>query len=230
MSQFFTGLFRILLGLACVGYGGFLLHTLLFNKALVLSDPPERNEPLGLMFLAGGLLFVGAFLLVFLPMMVAASSSEDNDEEYDDEEDEDDDEDEETTSAVRPPDLRSWPASASIDELCASLARTIYDDLQHSKLADTTERPAAILDGKFVGTVFRRRDQEVIPPDQFMVFLAKDNALPLTLRFYKAACQVIGAEAEQLNAVDRLIHRVDVWRHHNMDKTKIPDAAPGECP
>lgn len=85
------------------------------------------------------------------------------------------------------------------------------------------------LDGKFQGKVFRNLDGTEVPPDQFVVFLAKDNAFPATLAFYRQECERIGAGPEQLAAVDRLIQRVDAWRLANKDQLKIPDAEPGEC-
>lgn len=89
--------------------------------------------------------------------------------------------------------------------------------------------PAQKLDGKFHGTVFRHADQKVVPEDQWIVFLAKDNAFPATLKFYREECERIGAEPEQLAAVDRLINRVELWRMANPDKLKVPDAFVGEC-
>ena len=86
------------------------------------------------------------------------------------------------------------------------------------------------LDGKFGGEVHRIRDGEKIPEDQYVVFLAKDNAFPATLQFYRAECERVGAGAEQLAAVDRLYERVVQWRAQNFDKLKVPDAEPGECP
>ena len=88
---------------------------------------------------------------------------------------------------------------------------------------------ATLLDGKFRGTIYRHTDNLVLPPDEWVVFLAKDNAFPATLRFYRQECERIGADAEQLAAVDRLIARVDAWRENNKTKLKIPDAVPGEC-
>lgn len=85
------------------------------------------------------------------------------------------------------------------------------------------------LDGKFRGTIYRHLDQKVVSPDEWVVFLAKDNAFPDTLRFYRAKCEEIGAAAEQLAAVDRLIARVDAWRAQHPEAHKIPDAVPGEC-
>lgn len=91
------------------------------------------------------------------------------------------------------------------------------------------DKIAPVLDGKFRGTVFRHADQTVVPSDEWVVFLASDNAFPATLRFYRMKCAEIGAEQEQLDAVDRLIARVDAWRAAHPEKIKLPDAAPGEC-
>jgi hypothetical protein len=85
------------------------------------------------------------------------------------------------------------------------------------------------LDGKFHGIIARDLDGAHVPPDQFIVFLAKDNALPATLEVYYQECKRIGAEREQLDAIERLQTRVRNWRAANPDKCKIPDAEPGEC-
>lgn len=86
------------------------------------------------------------------------------------------------------------------------------------------------LDGKFHGIIACDKDCEIVPPDQFVVFLAKDNAFPATLDFYRDECMRIGAGAEQLAAVDRLRTRVAMWRDNHAAECKIPDALPGECP
>ena len=39
------------------------------------------------------------------------------------------------------------------------------------------------LDGKFHGTIVKNKNGQEVPPDEFAVFLAKDNAFPATLRF-----------------------------------------------
>lgn len=85
------------------------------------------------------------------------------------------------------------------------------------------------LDGKFDIEATRRRDGESISRDQCVLFLAKDNAFPATLQFYRKECERIGCDREQLEAVDRLIVRVDMWRAWNASKLKLPDAEPGEC-
>jgi hypothetical protein len=80
------------------------------------------------------------------------------------------------------------------------------------------------LDAKFYGTIRKVKDDTVVPEDQWMVFLAKDNAFPPTLQFYYEECVRLGADAEHLAAVERTISRVKVWREVNQSKLKVPDA------
>ena len=86
----------------------------------------------------------------------------------------------------------------------------------------------ARLDGKFQGTITKNKNGEVVPPDEFMVFLAKDNVFPATLKFYREECAALGAKAPQLQAVDEAIIRMEAWRAANPDRLKTPDVEPGE--
>lgn len=61
-----------------------------------------------------------------------------------------------------------------------------------------------------------------------VLFLAKDNAFPATLRFYRQECERLGADVSQLLSVDLLIDRVDTWRRLNPDQCKVPDVDYGE--
>ncbi len=79
------------------------------------------------------------------------------------------------------------------------------------------------LDRKFYGIIHKTKNNEVVPHDQFVVFLAKDNAFMPTLNFYKAECQRIGANMAQLQAIDDLIMRVAEWRENNRAMCKVPD-------
>lgn len=85
------------------------------------------------------------------------------------------------------------------------------------------------LDGKFHGIIIRDRDGVIEPPDSFLVFVARDNALMKTLQFYHDECKRIGAGLEQLEAIVRLMRRVQQWRTANPEKCKVPDSEPGEC-
>jgi len=85
------------------------------------------------------------------------------------------------------------------------------------------------LDRKFSGVVVCNKDGRVIPVDQWMIFLAKDNALPPTLQFYLEECERQGADENQLRGVRLLINRVHEFRKENPAICKTPDSEPNEC-
>lgn len=82
----------------------------------------------------------------------------------------------------------------------------------------------AKLDAKFSGTIFKVKNGAIVTDDQYMVFLAEDDAFLPTLKFYRAECERIGADAEHLGAVDRTIARLVAWRDANVLACKVPDA------
>lgn len=84
------------------------------------------------------------------------------------------------------------------------------------------------LDGKFHGTIAKNKDQSIVPQDQWVVFLAKDNAFPATLDFYREECSRQGAGVDQLVAVDEMIERLKQWRNDNPHLCKTPDVQRGE--
>lgn len=84
------------------------------------------------------------------------------------------------------------------------------------------------LDGKFHGVIVKNKDGSIVPQDQWVVFLAKDDAFPATLHFYRSECARVGASVEQLRAVDDMITRVEDWRRQHPELCKTPDVNPGE--
>jgi hypothetical protein len=80
------------------------------------------------------------------------------------------------------------------------------------------------LDAKFYGELRKAKDDSVVPDDEYVVFLAKDNAFAAVLPVYRAICVSIGADKEQVDAVDRMIDRLHRWRGENPDRLKVPDA------
>jgi hypothetical protein len=80
------------------------------------------------------------------------------------------------------------------------------------------------LDAKFTGTILKVKDGTVVPDDQYVVFLVKDNAFAAVLPEYRAKCVELGADKEQIAAVDRMIYRATAWREENPDLCKVPDA------
>lgn len=80
-------------------------------------------------------------------------------------------------------------------------------------------------DQKSYGQVRKAKDDSVIPEETWMLFVLKDDAFPATLRFYRAECARLGADPEQIAAVDRAIARMDKWRKAHPELCKVPDAA-----
>ena len=80
------------------------------------------------------------------------------------------------------------------------------------------------LDAKFYGEIHKVKDDSLLPEDEYVVFLAKDNAFPATVAFYRAECERLGADAEHLASVDRMIERLTKWRADNPHRLKVPDA------
>lgn len=80
------------------------------------------------------------------------------------------------------------------------------------------------LDAKFSGHIFKAKDGTMVPEDEYIVFLAKDNAFLPALNFYWEECKRQGADVEQLRAVSGLIDRVMEWRDTNRSRCKTPDA------
>lgn len=83
-------------------------------------------------------------------------------------------------------------------------------------------------DKKFTGIIYKNKDGSIVPADQWMCFLIKDDAFPNTLRFYREECIKKGAAAAQVEAIDEAIKRMDLWRNQNPEKLKVPDIQEGE--
>lgn len=80
------------------------------------------------------------------------------------------------------------------------------------------------LDKKFYGDIRKVKDGTIVPEDQYVVFLAKDDAFAAMLPYYRETCVTMSADIEQIQAVDRLIQNVNNWRAMNQGKCKVPDA------
>lgn len=80
------------------------------------------------------------------------------------------------------------------------------------------------LDAKFSGVIFKIKDGSIVPDDEYAVFLVKDTAFSNTLPKYREECVKLGADQEQIAAVDRMIARANRWRAANQHRVKVPDA------
>jgi hypothetical protein len=81
------------------------------------------------------------------------------------------------------------------------------------------------LDGKFFGTIVKAKDNSIVPDDEYVVFLAKDTAFAAILPLYRDKCIELRCDTEQVQAVNRLMDRVNAWREANQHRLKRPDAA-----
>jgi hypothetical protein len=80
------------------------------------------------------------------------------------------------------------------------------------------------LDSKFYGEVRKVKDNSVVPDDEYIVFLAKDNAFCAILPNYLEECIRLGADQEQIDAVVRMMERAREWRAKHPERCKTPDA------
>jgi hypothetical protein len=99
----------------------------------------------------------------------------------------------------------------------------LSDDAQLGHVHVESVKPTK-LDAKFYAAVHKVKDGKSVPDDEWMIFLAKDDAVPKTLEFYHAECKRLGADEEHLASVLRMLRRVIQWRAANPDRCKVPDA------
>lgn len=81
------------------------------------------------------------------------------------------------------------------------------------------------LDAKFQGAIRKVKDDSIVPDDEYVVFLAKDNAFASILPLYRDECARRGCDPQQVAAVEAMIDRLRRWRDANPDRCKDPDAA-----
>lgn len=90
--------------------------------------------------------------------------------------------------------------------------------------SNSNEETKMKLDAKFYGEIRKAKDDTRVPDDEYVVFLAKDNAFAAILPLYAAKCAELGCDPDQIAAIDRMVDRVLAWRAANPDRLKNPDA------
>lgn len=80
------------------------------------------------------------------------------------------------------------------------------------------------MDAKFYGELRKAKDDSIVPEDEWVAFLVKDNAFNAVLPQYLEECKRRGCDAEQIASVERMIARVAEWRASHIDRLKDPDA------
>jgi hypothetical protein len=81
------------------------------------------------------------------------------------------------------------------------------------------------LDQKFYGTIFKAKDDTEVSQNEWVVFLAKDDAFVLTLPTYLENCIKLGCDDAQIAAVERLMENINAVRDAAPRRNKKPDAA-----
>lgn len=84
------------------------------------------------------------------------------------------------------------------------------------------------LDAKFSGVIIKAKNGAIVPPDEYIVFLAQDQALPAMLEFYEKECRRLGAAKEQLAAIQQMRARLKSWRDRHPDRLKVADVQRSE--
>lgn len=79
------------------------------------------------------------------------------------------------------------------------------------------------LDGKYTGEIRKADTGELVPADEWILFRAKDDAVPAMLRAYHAECRKLGSPEGHLDAIALLHHRVIDWRSAHPELCKVPD-------
>ena len=81
------------------------------------------------------------------------------------------------------------------------------------------------LDAKFEGRITKIKDGSIVPGDEYVVFLAKDNAFFDAVPYYLLRCMKRNCDKEQIDAVYRMYWRIRAWREAHPNRVKNPDAA-----
>jgi len=93
------------------------------------------------------------------------------------------------------------------------------------------------IDSKFAIHAKHVTHRYLATEENAMIFLARDAALPATLRAYREECERLGSDEAQLKSIDALIVRVDEWQAKNgsrvahiVNPPEVAEAAPLEEP
>lgn len=83
------------------------------------------------------------------------------------------------------------------------------------------------IDRKFKIRALHTTKGKAYTEHESVLFLAKDKALPATLRFYKEECYRMGAKKEQLIGIQLLIARIERYQQENPEIIKVADIDKG---
>lgn len=79
------------------------------------------------------------------------------------------------------------------------------------------------MDQKYGGSVYKIANGEVVPPDEWIVFRAKDLAVPYMLEAYAVRCSHLGCNPDHMKAISDLKMRVLEFQRQYPERCKVPD-------
>ena len=79
-----------------------------------------------------------------------------------------------------------------------------------------------MVDHKYTGEVRKTSDKSQVDTP-WILFLAKDDAVPDTLHYYQKKCEELGASPEHVEGIRQLRQRVAEWRETHFEQCKTPD-------
>lgn len=113
----------------------------------------------------------------------------------------------------------------TIDSVITQLTAATCLHFPKSRFASMHEEiPMNKLDKKFYGNIRKVKDDTTVPIEQWVVFLAKDNAFADIVKQYPKKCEELGCDKEQIEAAYKLVEDIEEWRSNHPELCKIPDA------
>ena len=79
------------------------------------------------------------------------------------------------------------------------------------------------VDHKFYGEIRKTSDDSIVPPEELVIFRAKDLALPRALLAYHDECRRLGSPVPHLIAARDMYDRVVKWQIEHPNECKVPD-------
>lgn len=79
------------------------------------------------------------------------------------------------------------------------------------------------IDQKYKGRITKRSDGTIVPEDEWIVFRAKDLALPAAMSAYIRKCEQLGCNKDFIQEFIKLKGRVVRFQISNPERCKIPD-------
>jgi hypothetical protein len=71
---------------------------------------------------------------------------------------------------------------------------------------------------KYHGIIAKTSTGQIIPPDDYLIFMKKDDAVPAMLTTYYEKCNELGCDDDHLEWVADQVYNLRHWREQNADR------------